>query len=118
MRPHGREHLTGHAQFTVDGLREGSHVLLVRATDVTGAEDPTPATYTWTVRMLVCVVPLACGLSWWKAFIRPDSASVGFAAWIGGAVYTPALGRNQLRYLPWLQLHEPYSLPCELRRST
>ena len=50
VRPQGKQLVTGHAHFTVAGLREGPHVLLVRATDVTGAEDPTPATYKWTVR--------------------------------------------------------------------
>jgi subtilase family serine protease len=36
---------------TYAGLTAGSHTFLVRATDLVGNTDPTPASYTWTINM-------------------------------------------------------------------
>lgn len=107
VRPQGHQLVTGHVHFTVAGLREGPHVLLVRATDVTGAEDPTPATYKWTVRVpalrwsgLRDVKP--CGVcsdprSWWTtprselptiSYLLSDTAHSSSVVLKGGAVST------------------------------
>jgi len=49
QRPHGLKLVSSPATFNVSGIGEGNHTILVRATDVTGGEDPTPATYRWYV---------------------------------------------------------------------
>jgi hypothetical protein len=40
------------AAYTTPALPEGSHTLYVRAVDLAGNPDATPATYTWVVRLL------------------------------------------------------------------
>jgi hypothetical protein len=40
------------ADYTIDGLSDGSHTLQVQAQDAAGNVDATPASYTWTVHAL------------------------------------------------------------------
>jgi Bacterial Ig-like domain len=49
------------------GLANGSHTLSVRATDVAGSTDPSPATYTWTVDTTAPAAPTVA--------LTPDSDS-------------------------------------------
>lgn len=45
QRPLGLKLVSGTTSFNVTDLTEGNHTILIRATDVTGGEDPTPAAY-------------------------------------------------------------------------
>lgn len=49
VRPMGRNLVRGEQTFYVHNLTEGMHLMQVRATDVTGNEDPTPAKHEWIV---------------------------------------------------------------------
>ena len=49
QRPNGLKLVSGQAAFNVSDVGEGNHTIMVRATDVTGGEDPTPATFQWFV---------------------------------------------------------------------
>eukprot|EP00951_Prasinocladus_malaysianus_P004026 scaffold28484_cov20-Prasinocladus_malaysianus.AAC.1 len=46
-RPNGLQLTAGPAVFNVTDIGEGNHTIMIRATDVTGGEDPSPALYRW-----------------------------------------------------------------------
>ena len=47
MRPAGRQLVRGEQTFWIHNITEGKHLVQVRATDVAGMEDPTPAKHEW-----------------------------------------------------------------------
>eukprot|EP00873_Tetraselmis_striata_P022786 jgi/Tetstr1/443050/TSEL_031109.t1 len=49
QRPEGLKLVSAPAAFNITDIGEGNHTIMVRATDVTGGEDPTPAVYRWYV---------------------------------------------------------------------
>ena len=78
---------------TYSGLADGSHTFTVRATDVAGNTDPTPATATWTISTVVAdtTPPDTTITSGPSGTVSDTSATFSFASTESGSTFACSL---------------------------